>query len=189
MDGTGTVGGEFTLVSGSDASTPLAFNASAAEVAEATNSMKEWAGLVLVERQELRYNESSDSEDMNERDMFEWRLTFSPAEGNVDELRVRKPCDSPQRGQIIFLVTHGRQRNHGCKRATRALTRCRSLGVIIAHERLALRWCRFNNDAFEQNRLRCSSMSSLVRHMLLSCRLRTQTENAICSELLLRNLT
>lgn len=92
MDGTSTVGGEFTLVSGSDASTPLAFNASAAEVAEAVNSMSEWAGLVLVGRQELGYNESSDSGDVDEGDMFEWRLTFSPAEGDVQELRVRKPC-------------------------------------------------------------------------------------------------
>lgn len=94
MDGTGTVGGEFTLVSGSDTSTPLAFDASAAEVAEAVHGMKAWAGLVLVERQELAYNESSDSGDASEGDMFEWRLTFSPAEGDVQELRVRNPCDS-----------------------------------------------------------------------------------------------
>lgn len=100
VNGTGTVGGEFTLVLGSDASTPLAFDASAAEVAEAVNSMKEWAGLVLVERQELGYNESSDSGDVTEGDMFEWRLTFSPAEGDVQELRVRRLCNYAPKEQV-----------------------------------------------------------------------------------------
>lgn len=108
MNGTGTVGGEFALVSGSDASTPLAFDASAAEVAEAINGMKDWEGLVLVERQELVSDESSDSGDMNEGDMFEWRLTFPPAEGDVQELRVRRPCDVtvmcvPQRELVCSL--------------------------------------------------------------------------------------
>ena len=100
VDGTGTVGGEFTLVSGSDASTPLAFDASAAEVSEAVNSMKEWSGLVLVERQELGYNESSDSGDVPEGDMFEWRLTFPPAEGDTQELRVRGPCISAPKAKV-----------------------------------------------------------------------------------------
>lgn len=92
MDGTGTVGGEFTLISGSDTSAPLIFDASAAEVAEAVNIMKEWQGLVLVEQQELVSNESNDSGEANVGDMFEWRVTFSPAEGDVEELRVRRPC-------------------------------------------------------------------------------------------------
>lgn len=96
VNGTGTVGGEFTLVSGSNVSTPLAFNASAAEVAEAVNDMKDWEGLVLVDRQELWLSEPSDSDDGHEGDMFEWRLTFSSVEGDVDELRVRS----------TILVTH-----------------------------------------------------------------------------------
>lgn len=87
-NGTDTVGGEFTLVSGSNASVPLAFNASAAEVAEAVNGMKDWEGVVLVDRQEVVLSESSDSDDKHEGDMFEWRLTFSPIEGDVKELRV-----------------------------------------------------------------------------------------------------
>lgn len=110
MDGTDTVGGEFTLISGSDTSAPLAFNASAAEVAEAVNSMKDWEGLVLVERQELVSSESSGSGDASEGDMFEWRLTFPPAEGDVQELRVRRPCDSsfrPQKTLICAAVYNG----------------------------------------------------------------------------------
>ena len=90
VDGTGTVGGEFTLVSGSDTSTPLAFNASAVEVAEAVNAIRSWEGLVLVDRQELLSSGGNDSGDGYEGDLFEWRLTFPPAEGDVEELRVRK---------------------------------------------------------------------------------------------------
>lgn len=89
VNGTGAVGGEFTLVSGSDTSAPLAFNASAAEVADAVNTMRSWEGLVLVDRQELLSGEGSDSVDAYEGDLFEWRLTFPPAEGDVEELRVR----------------------------------------------------------------------------------------------------
>lgn len=92
MNGTDTVGGEFTLVLGSNASIPLAFNASEAEVAEAVNGMKDWEGLVLVDRQQLLLSEMSDSEEEHEGDMFEWRLTFSAIEGDVQELRVRNTC-------------------------------------------------------------------------------------------------
>lgn len=84
MNGTDTVGGEFTLVAGVNASIPLSYNASALEVAEAVNGMASWVGLVLADRREL--SERSD----NEGDMFEWRLTFSPAQGDVPELRVRE---------------------------------------------------------------------------------------------------
>ncbi len=80
VNGTDTVGGEFTLVIGSDTSSPLAFNASAAEVADAVNTMRSWEGLMLVDRQELLSGVG---------DLFEWRLTFPPAEGDVEELRVR----------------------------------------------------------------------------------------------------
>lgn len=59
-------------------------------MAEAVNDMKDWEGLVLVDRQELWLDEPSDSDDGNEGDMFEWRLTFSSVEGDVDELRVRR---------------------------------------------------------------------------------------------------
>lgn len=89
VNGTDKVGGEFTLISGSNASIPLAFNASAEAVAEAINDIKNWGGLVLVDRQQLLLSES-DSDDAHEGDMFEWRLTFSPIEGDVEELRVRK---------------------------------------------------------------------------------------------------
>lgn len=104
VDGTGTVGGEFALVSGSDASTPLAFNASAAEVAEAVNSMTDWEGLVIVERQEIESSEPNDSGDASGGDMFEWRLTFSPAEGDVQELRVRRLCGGFWRQQVCIAV-------------------------------------------------------------------------------------
>lgn len=90
INGTDSVGGEFTLVSGSNVSTPLAFNASAMEVAEAINGMKYWGGLVLVDRQDLLASDTN----TNERDMFEWRLMFSPTEGDVEELRVR-PVNLP----------------------------------------------------------------------------------------------
>lgn len=72
------MGGEFYLVAGINASVPLAYNASASEVAEAVNGMEDWVGLVLADRREL-----------GEEDMFEWHLTFSPADGNVEQLRVR----------------------------------------------------------------------------------------------------
>ena len=85
MNGTDAVGGEFTLVTGENVSIPVAYNASASGVAGAINSMKEWAGLVLVERQDL----TDQSYSQKSTDVFEWRLTFSPAEGNVPELRVR----------------------------------------------------------------------------------------------------
>lgn len=78
VNGTDTMGGEFYLVAGINASTPLAYNASASQVAEAVNGMTDWAGLVLVDRREL-----------SEEDMFEWHLTFSPTDGNVEQLRVR----------------------------------------------------------------------------------------------------
>lgn len=92
MDGINPVRGEFTLVSGVTASAPLAYNASASEVAEAINTMKTWEGLILVERQEV-----TDQDNKNPaNDMFEWRLTFSPAEGNVPEIGVR-PLGSPLR--------------------------------------------------------------------------------------------
>lgn len=78
-NGTDAVGGEFTIVAGSLASVPLAYNASASDVAEAVNGIDSWEGLVLAEREELSGSEG---------DMFEWRLTFSPAEGNAPELRV-----------------------------------------------------------------------------------------------------
>lgn len=83
VNGTDTVGGEFTLVSGVKASIPLAYDASASDVADAVNSMENWQGLVLVDRVELSEQGNS------EGDMFEWRLTFSPSEGNLPELRVR----------------------------------------------------------------------------------------------------
>lgn len=62
---------------------PLAFNASATDLAEAVNGMGGWKGVVLAERREL-----STWRD-NQGDRFEWRLTFSPAEGDVAEMRVR----------------------------------------------------------------------------------------------------
>lgn len=87
MNGTDPVGGEFTLVAGATTSVPLAYNASALDVAEAVNGMQKWAGLVLADRQGI--GEQTDTEG----DMFEWRLTFPPAEGNVEEVRVRElPC-------------------------------------------------------------------------------------------------
>lgn len=85
MNGTNPVRGEFTLITGVTPSAPLAYNASASEVAEVVNTMKTWEGLVLVERQEL--TEQGNGSPAN--DMFEWRLTFPPAEGNVPEIRVR----------------------------------------------------------------------------------------------------
>lgn len=78
VNGTDTVGGEFYLVAGINASTPLAYNASALQVAEAVNGMAGWVGHVLVDRREL-----------SEEDMFEWYLTFSSADENVEQLRVR----------------------------------------------------------------------------------------------------
>lgn len=90
MNGTDAVGGEFTLISGSNASTPLAANASAGDVAEAVNSMVDWKGLVLVDRQELLAGETSGGEDDDLGDLFEWRLTFSPADGDVEGLRVSR---------------------------------------------------------------------------------------------------
>lgn len=72
------MGGEFYLVAGTNASAPIAYNASASELAEAVNGMTDWGGLVLADRRELL-----------EEDMFEWYLTFSPMNGNVEQLRVR----------------------------------------------------------------------------------------------------
>lgn len=89
VNGTDAVGGEFTLVVGSNASIPLAANASAAEVAEAVNSLKAWEGLVLVDRKEVVLEDTSREQEKPLGDLFEWRLTFSPTDGDVEELRVR----------------------------------------------------------------------------------------------------
>lgn len=76
------IGGEFSLIHGVNASVPLAHNASAADVAEAINNINDWVGVILVEREEL--SEYTD----NQGDMFEWRMTFPPEEGDVPQLRV-----------------------------------------------------------------------------------------------------
>lgn len=75
----------------------MAYNASATDVAQAVNDFSDWAGVILVERREL--SEWID----NQGDMFEWRLTFSPDEGDVAELRVRKtlPVDSPGQANVF----------------------------------------------------------------------------------------
>lgn len=75
------------------------------EVAEAVNDMKDWEGVVLVDREEL---DDGYQEDEYMGDMFEWRLTFSPIEGNVEELRVRAtssaPCQEACRAHKFFVV-------------------------------------------------------------------------------------
>lgn len=103
MNGTDPVGGEFTLVSGSNASLPLAANASAADVAEAANGMADWKGLVLVDRQEMLLGETGVSQGDDLGDLFEWRLTFSPADGDVEELRVSKEeLPSPRWWKLLW---------------------------------------------------------------------------------------
>lgn len=105
MDGTNPVRGEFTLVTGVTPSAPLAYNASASEVAEAINAMKTWEGLILVERQEITEQDNNNPAN----DMFEWRLTFSPAEGNVPEMRVRPLAilhGSTEVELIRFILVH-----------------------------------------------------------------------------------
>lgn len=87
---------------GANATVPLAYNASAADVAQAINDFSDWIGVILAERREL--SEWID----NQGDMFEWRLTFSPYEGDVAELRVRRTMPVAPSGQLNVFGGGGR---------------------------------------------------------------------------------